>query len=50
MIFYAENKKKKLKKTSGTDYIYSKIAGCKVNMRKSFISLYTRNEQVEFKI
>ena len=50
MIIYVENLKELIKKLLKQISDYSKVAGYKVNMKESFIFLYTSNEQVGFKI
>ena len=45
MILYIENPKNATRKLLELTNEYSKIAGCKSNMQKSMVLLYTTNEK-----
>jgi hypothetical protein len=47
MILYVKDRKNSTQNLSGTINRYSKMAGFKINLQKSFAFLYTNNEQIE---
>ena len=47
MILYTENPKDSTRKLLELINEYSKVAGYKINTQKSFVFLYTNNENIE---
>jgi hypothetical protein len=47
MILYLKDPKNSIRKLLDTTNSYSKVAGYKINLQKSFAFLYTNNKQTE---
>jgi hypothetical protein len=47
MILYLKDSKNSTQKLLDIINSYSKVAGCKINIKKSLAFLYTNNEQTE---
>jgi hypothetical protein len=47
MILYLKDPKNSTPKLLDTINSFSKVAGYKINLKKSFAFLYTKNEQIE---
>ena len=50
MILYIENPKDSIRKLLELISEFSKVAGCKINIQKSLVSLYRNNEKSEREI